>query len=162
MSTEHTACVRWVTHAQLDLTRIASALVMNLSVEISTSRGSPLSKSKCTEVLTALPNSIEGNGNSTNAGGRSSLRSCDRNAKHQEVRGKMKGAIRRMVSHGAPESALLLPQENEGASHGRRSQRTAHSLHSRITGRWKSLRVNQPSWTVLGRTRNTICSRFCI
>jgi len=24
------------------------------------------------------------------------------------------------------------------------------------------LRVNQPSWTVLRRTRNTICSRFCI
>jgi len=28
------------------------------------------------------------------------------------------------------------------------------------TGVW--VRVNQPSWTVLRRTRNTICSRFCI
>ena len=30
------------------------------------------------------------------------------------------------------------------------------------TVRRAHLRVNQPSWTVLRRTRNTICSRFCI
>ena len=42
-------------------------------------------------------------------------------------------------------------------------ERSPKTRHSKLFLKsFTKLRVNQPSWTVLRRTRNTICSRFCI